>query len=265
VSTRTVLALATWVVATVAGCGGPVEVRDDAGVRADAATDGGIDAAVLDAAVLDADLVDAAGLDAGLEDAARADAAAEDAATDDAAIDDAAIDDASTPACGTVVAAEAVIASPHVTECSAVSYATNPPTSGPHYPRWPAYQTYTAPVAAGFRVHALEHGAVVITYRCDTPCDAELAALAAHLAARPPDPRCATTSTPHQIAIAPDPTLDVRFAAAAWGVSLRSDCFDLAALDAFLDAHTGHAPEDTCAPGTDIHDPRWAIPADCGS
>ena len=58
---------------------------------------------------------------------------------------------------------------------------------------------------------------------------------------------------------APAPTLDVMFAAAAWGASLRSACFDLTALSAFLDAHYAQAPENLCADGI------TTFPEPCGS
>lgn len=281
------------VLASLAGCGGAPGGVDpgahDAAFDATALDATVLDAAVLDASVLDATVLDATALDAAALDAAALDgdldggavpgdaADAPDGALDgssDAALDDGSIEDAGVDAqrvipdsggsCTTLVETHPIAPAAHVAECSPITYATTPPTSGDHYPRWAAYRAYDAPIAAGFVVHGLEHGAAAITYRCDTPCPDDLAALAAYLASRPPDPRCGTTSTPHQIVVAPDPTLDVRFAAAAWGVSLRSDCFDIAALDAFLDAHVGHAPEDTCSPGTDVLDPRWGIPADCG-
>ena len=134
--------------------------------------------------------------------------------------------------------------------CFPVQYSTNPPTSGPHYPIWAAYKTYTKPVDRGFWVHDLEHGAVVITYNCPGGCNAELAQLQALLDARPADPIC-TPPVRSRIVVTPDPLLDVRFAASAWGWSLRSTCFDLTELSAFIDAHYGQGPEITCYDGSE--------------
>jgi hypothetical protein len=167
------------------------------------------------------------------------------------ATDAPALPDASA-ACGTTVAGFPLAQAAHVTLCSDVVYDTNPATSGQHYPTWAAYKTYTTAVRHGFLVHNLEHGAIVISYNCgDEPCDAELAELAAFLAARPADPICSPPVT-QRVVVTPDPDLDVRFAAAAWGFALRSDCFDLGALQVFMNEHYADAPENLCGDGLDV-------------
>jgi hypothetical protein len=152
--------------------------------------------------------------------------------------------------------------SPHIATCSAVTYSTDPPTSGPHYPIWAAFKSYTSPVPRGFTVHDLEHGAVVISYNCATSCDAEVAALEAYLAAIPADPLCVAPLT-RRFVVTPDPLLGHRFAAAAWGAALTSDCFDLDALGPFIDAHYGMAPENFCSNGSDVFDPTFGLPNPC--
>jgi len=147
--------------------------------------------------------------------------------------------------------------------CSVINYATNPPTSGPHYPNWAAFKTYSTAVPHGFLVHALEHGAVVIGYNCPVDCSAEIATLQAYLASRPADPLC-IAPLKERIIITPDPLLDVPFAAASWGWSLKSQCMDIPALDAFLAAHYAMAPEDFCFDGIDPTAPGSGIPAGCG-
>ena len=49
----------------------------------------------------------------------------------------------------------------HVVEGSQVTYRHNPPASGPHYPVWARYQSYTSAVARPYWVHNVEHGAIV--------------------------------------------------------------------------------------------------------
>src|SRR6185503_690347 len=93
--------------------------------------------------------------------------------------------------CGTMLEAPVVQPSPHVPVCTPLVYQSNPPTSGPHYPIWAAFKSYTQPVPRGFWVHDLEHGAVVVTYNCSSNCDAEVAQLQAFLDALPADPICA--------------------------------------------------------------------------
>lgn len=150
--------------------------------------------------------------------------------------------------CNPMVTGYPLLAATHVTECSDITWNSNPPTSGSHYPIWPAYTTYDQPVPHGYLVHALEHGGVVIGYNCSDDCSADVARLQAFLDARPADPSCAPP-VHARIIVAPDPDLDVRFAAASWGFALTADCFDLGALGSFIDAHYAMAPEDTCADG----------------
>ena len=75
--------------------------------------------------------------------------------------------------------------------------------------------------------------------------------------------RCAPTLN-QRVTVTPDPLLDVRFAAASWGFALKSNCFDLPALQSFYDAHLGQAPETICANDIDPTDPSAGFPADCG-
>jgi hypothetical protein len=166
-------------------------------------------------------------------------------------------------ACVPTVSAMPLEPALHVPACSLIGWGSNPPTSGSHYPIWAAYQAYTTPVPRGFYVHNLEHGAVVIAYNCPLGCDDEIASLTAYLAARPADPLCVAPLT-NRFVVTPDPQLDVMFAAAAWGWAFKSDCLDLPALGAFLDAHYAGAPESSCANGVDVTSPALGYPADCG-
>jgi len=172
-------------------------------------------------------------------------------------------DGAAPPVCDTTVSKYAVDPSPHIPECFPIQYSTNPPTSGPHYPVWAAFKTYTTPVPQGYYVHDLEHGAIVITYNCPGGCDAELAQLATFLDARPVDPLC-FAPVKSRVVVTPDPHLNVRFAASAWGWALKSQCFDLAILGPFMDAHYAGGPENFCFDGTDVTSPDAGVPADCG-
>ena len=165
--------------------------------------------------------------------------------------------------CGTIVTQYAVDPSPHITACFPVQYSSNPPTSGPHYPYWASFKTFTTPVPRGFTVHDLEHGAIVISHKCAGACDAELAALQAYIDARPVDPAC-VAPVKSRIVITPDPLLDVPFAAAAWGFALTSQCFDLRALGTFIDAHYAMGPENFCFDGTDVTAPDAGFAPDCG-
>ena len=57
----------------------------------------------------------------------------------------------------------------HTTE--PVTYAQTPPVGGDHNPTWLNCGVYTEPVRNELAVHAMEHGAVWVTYRPDLPAD----------------------------------------------------------------------------------------------
>ena len=105
--------------------------------------------------------------------------------------------------CPTTTMAVPILPAPHIAACTPITYATNPPTSGPHYPIWAAFKWYDAPVPRGFTVHSMEHGAVVISYNCPNGCADELGALAAFLNARPADPLC-SAPLKSRIIVTPD-------------------------------------------------------------
>ena len=62
----------------------------------------------------------------------------------------------------------------------------------------------------------------------------------------------------------PDPLLDVKWAASAWGWTLKADCFEPSVFGAFVTDHYAHAPEDACADGVLIGDGGFVSPAGCG-
>jgi hypothetical protein len=134
----------------------------------------------------------------------------------------------------------------HVAECAPVNYASKPPSSGSHYPVWPVFRVYQKPVPWGFLMHGLEHGAIVIVYNCPDGCPNDVAAASALYAATSSKPGCGRPP----LIVAPDPTLDVRFAASSWGHTLRAPCFDRAAFATFISEHADQGPE--------------SIPGDCG-
>ena len=135
----------------------------------------------------------------------------------------------------------------HIPCTSATDYQTVPPSSGNHYGCWPEYRTFDVPVPWGNLVHALEHGAVVIVYNCGAAgCPDEVARAQTFIGALPPDPGCGTD---RRVILAPDPTLDVRWAASSWTWTLRADCFDEATFGQFYADHLGNGRETICGGG----------------
>jgi len=149
--------------------------------------------------------------------------------------------------CQATVASHPIEGGQHMPVCAPLSYGTNPPSSGNHYPVWAAYQTYERPFPRGFWVHSLEHGAVVFTYNCPGGCADEVADVQAFIDGLPAD--CGAKA--RRVILTPDPDLDVRFAASAWGHTLRAHCFDRDAFSTFFTAHYDRAPESICGGGED--------------
>ena len=139
----------------------------------------------------------------------------------------------------------------HLDVCSAVTYPDNPPAGGNHYPVWAAFQRFEFPVPRGFWVHDLEHGGVVYSYNCPEGCADEVTQVQSLIDALPSDPLC-SGATAHRVLLTPDPLLDVRWGASAWGHTLRAQCVDADRFRRFYVNHVGLAPEDSCGGGTDF-------------
>jgi hypothetical protein len=153
-------------------------------------------------------------------------------------------------ACNVKLASPPLMESPHVPEGTPVTYDSNPPSSGPHYPIWADFREYATPVADGYLVHAEEHGAVLLLYRCDTPCDDLVMSLRALRDAVPTDPLCDSSQGERvRVILAPRPANDTIVAAAAWGHTYHADCFDGASLATFIADNYAHSPENFCSPG----------------
>jgi Cu-Zn family superoxide dismutase len=73
----------------------------------------------------------------------------------------------------------------HVPQDTEVEWMSFPPHSGPHYPTWELWGEHDSTVPRGNWVHNLEHGGIVLSYRCADPCEAELDVLRDVVAQRP--------------------------------------------------------------------------------
>ena len=145
----------------------------------------------------------------------------------------------------------------HLTPCDPVTYDTNPPSGGDHYFVWAAYHSYDFAVPPGFLVHSLEHGAVIYWYNCPDGCSDEVAQAEAFIGELPTDPLCAGQGVERRVILVPSPDLPARWAASAWGFTLKADCFDRVGMRSFYDTHYGNGREALCDPGFDV------IPATC--
>jgi hypothetical protein len=124
---------------------------------------------------------------------------------------------------------------------TAVSYEQTPPAGGEHAPVWLNCATYAKPVPNENAVHAMEHGAVWVTYRPDLP-----AAQVEQLRTAIPD-----TYT----VLSPYPGIKAPVVASAWGKQLALTGPDDPRLAAFVRAYRQgpQTPEQgaACTGGTD--------------
>lgn len=108
-------------------------------------------------------------------------------------------------------------------------YNSVPATSGPHTPYTAEWGVHDTPVAEEILLHNMEHGGIVIGYRCDN-CP-ELVADLADL-----------TLDYQKMILAPNPHLKTPITLSTWGHALyleRLDTAGLAAIRKFIDAHYG--------------------------
>jgi hypothetical protein len=162
---------------------------------------------------------------------------------------------APTGPCRAVTQAYEIASAHHVEKCANLPDSPKPPAGGDHYGEWAAFQSYDFPLPRGFVMHDLEHGAIVFSYNCPGGCPDEVAAAQALIDAQVEDPLCAGSGALRRALLLPDPTLDIRWGASAWGFTLRAECFDPEAFGAFYREHYGQTYEDLCYPGTAFEAP----------
>lgn len=142
----------------------------------------------------------------------------------------------------------------HVESNEDVEYNSNPPSSGPHCGVWGSWGVFSEekPLSDCNFIHNLEHGGIVLAYRCPEGCEDIVSELET-LRDSAMDPDC---SVPRVI-ITPNDELDVVVAAAAWQRTWRGDCLDepaVTSLKRFIAYNIGSrgiAPEATlCEPGS---------------
>jgi hypothetical protein len=165
----------------------------------------------------------------------------------------------------TVVKTTAIPVGPavHLEYCTEIAYATNPPSGGDHWGTWAAFKEYSSPIPREVYVHDMEHGAVVLAYRCATACPEVVEMLREVVAEATSDPLCVQQPGGYaaRLIITPDPELDTPVAAAAWGATYTATCLDKVSLAKFVAEVYGLGTEDTCYPGVDLEGPDPGVPA----
>jgi hypothetical protein len=127
----------------------------------------------------------------------------------------------------------------HVPQGTAISYQEYPPTSGPHWPVWAKWGMYTEPVPDEAFVHNLEHGGIVILYKCATPCPDVVRQLQETFQTLPP------SKYGHvKVVVSPNGRIKTRFALLAWTRLDEFDRFDRDRIVGFVRAWQDKGPED---------------------
>ncbi len=123
----------------------------------------------------------------------------------------------------------------HVAIGTTITYATNPPNSGPHYPIPEPVGFYDTTQESGYLVHAMEHSNVIIYYDPTTVKPDTLTALKA-LAAK-------NTGSFGGIIVTPRTDATYEVIAVAWQNWVRQNSFDAKQIQQFMDLYMGHGPE----------------------
>lgn len=163
-------------------------------------------------------------------------------------VDDAALDASACQA--PLTATHDSLGGSHVANNDGVTYNSNPPSSGPHCGVWGQYAIYGAskPLPRCNYIHNLEHGAVVVLYRCDGECPEVVEALT-NVRDAIVDPECPSGK---RVILTPDANLDTLIAAAAWRNTWQSDCINEDALSSLATFITGHLGGAGVAPESNI-------------
>ncbi len=128
----------------------------------------------------------------------------------------------------------------HVGIGTDLAHQTFPPASGNHYETWVPRGAFSdQPIDPGYWVHNLEHGYVVLLYKCPgdcTPLKNQLRDLYNGLT---------KSKFGYQKAVfAPDDRIDKNFYVVAWDHRLGLDSYDPDTIKRFYNAYVDRGPED---------------------
>ena len=125
-------------------------------------------------------------------------------------------------------------------DTSGVYKAPYPPASGQHRGNtWAEWEMYDDPIPPEVFVHNLEHGGIVLLYRCDTPCPATVTALRELYRTFPK-----AKHSKVKMVVAPDLKIRTPFVILAWTWLDELPTLDRDRLLRFYRAHVDRGPED---------------------
>ncbi|TSC66079.1 MAG: hypothetical protein CEO21_269 [Microgenomates group bacterium Gr01-1014_80] len=155
----------------------------------------------------------------------------------------------------------------HVPAGTGVNYLTNPPTMGPHYADWVRAGVYSEPKDDRNMVHSLEHGYVILSFKCKVQSaklgEATGSGEASGSGRMDTQAECDVRKTQlegifnkkgkKKLIVVPRPNLDTNFALTAWQYIDKFDpsagsglsVSDMGRIEKFIDTHRDNGPEKT--------------------
>ena len=114
------------------------------------------------------------------------------------------------------------------------------PVSGNHYPVWAGWdRNYDLPIRTGYLLHDLEHGGIVLSFRCvNVQQSAECTTASADLTV------ARRLFAQHRTLLTPDPRQPALYAARAWRWGYAASCYDTTELQGFMQQRFRHGRED---------------------
>lgn len=129
----------------------------------------------------------------------------------------------------------------HIAQGRELPQRNRPPSSGLHYGGSAPYTVSATPIPAGNWIHNLEHGGIVILYRCDAQQTCGEAA--SRVRSEVSDVARPGAFGQVKIVGSPYQEIETQFTAVAWGRTLPLDEFDPDQLLAFYDRYVDRGPE----------------------
>ena len=128
----------------------------------------------------------------------------------------------------------------HIPDAQQPQYAHYPPASGPHFDAPANWGTYDQALPDGRWVHNLEHGGVVILYKCPSACPDLVKQLKDFYATAPQSKAWKEV----KLVVTPYDKMEHQLAIVAWDWIDEMDAFDRDRLLKFYNAHIDRGPED---------------------
>ncbi len=129
----------------------------------------------------------------------------------------------------------------HIPDGTVLPQRNRPPSSGPHYAAPATYGVSSEPVAPGNWVHSLEHGAIVVLFKCEgeDQCAATARQLGDQVYAQAKDGRFGE----RKMVITPYQDMDFPIIAVAWDHVLELESIDANQILKFYDRYVDGGPE----------------------